>query len=549
MQSDRSETSRDISVLRQQLAEKDAAIAERERIIAEKEALLTERERVIAVREAELYAKTLQIEHLRAQLAVLRRARYGQSSEKLDREIEQLELILSELEEGVAESRTRSEQAKNPPAATPRRKPAEHKPRGRKPLPEHLPREEVVHAPPAACSSCGSTVLRRVSNDRTEVLEYVPSSFKVVAHLRDVVSCRHCETIMQAPLPSLPIERGRPGPGLLAHVAVAKYADGLPLHRQTEIYEREGIELDRSTLADWVGTTAALLRPLVEAIGQHVCVGPVLHADDTPMKVLAPGHGKTKTGRLWVAVRDERPWSGAAPPAAFYRYSRDRKGEHARALLGSCRGFLHADGYGGFDSLYACDPKTGVARLTEVACWSHARRKLYDIYEDTRSPLAREGLERIAPLFEIEARINGQIPEQRLAVRQAEAVPLLADLKSFFDTALKQISGASTLAKAIRYSTSRWSALTRYTTDGRLEMTNNAAERAIRPVATARNNFIFLGSDSGGERAAAMFTIIETCKMLDLDPEAYLRDVLARIADHPIKRIAELLPWRWKSSG
>ena len=494
----RSNSFRKVELLRQQLAERDAAIAERERIIAEKEEQLNERERVIAVRDAELYAKTLQIENLKAQLAILRRSRYGRSSEKLDQEIEQLELLLGELEEGVAEGRTRAEQLAKSPAAPRRDKRNGHTPHGRKPLPAHLPREEIVHPPASSCTCCGGTVLRKVGTHRTEVLEYVPSSFKVTVHLRDAVSCRVCETIMQAPLPSFPIERGRPGPGLLAHVVVGKYADGLPLNRQTEIYKREGVDLDRSTMADWVGTTAALLRPLVEAIGQHVRAGQVLHADDTPMKVLAPGHGKTKTGRLWVAVRDERPWAGSAPPAAFYRYSRDRKGENAEALLTGCRGFLHADGYGGFQSLYVSDPKTNVPRLTEVACWSHARRKVYEFYESTKSPLAREVLERIAPLFEIEARINGQVPERRLAVRQAEAVPLLAELKSFMDKVLSQISGAGTLAKAIRYATSRWSALTRYTTDGRLEMTNNAAERAIRPLAMTRKNFVFLGSDAGG---------------------------------------------------
>ena len=547
MQTMRFDNSQKVEFLRRQLAEKDAAIAERERIIAEKEEQLNERERVIAVRDAELYAKTLQIENLKAQLAVLRRSRYGRSSEKLDQEIEQLELLLGELEEGVAEGRTRAEQIAKSPTAPRRDKRKGHTPHGRKPLPEHLPREEIVHPPASSCTCCGGTVLRKVGTHRTEVLEYVPSSFKVTVHLRDAVSCRVCETIMQAPLPSFPIERGRPGPGLLAHVVVGKYADGLPLNRQTEIYKREGVDLDRSTMADWVGTTAALLRPLVEAIGQHVRAGQVLHADDTPMKVLAPGHGKTKTGRLWVAVRDERPWAGSAPPAAFYRYSRDRKGENAEALLTGCRGFLHADGYGGFQSLYVSDPKTNVPRLTEVACWSHARRKVYEFYESTKSPLAREVLERIAALFEIEARINGQVPERRLAVRQAEAVPLLAELKSFMDKVLSQISGAGTLAKAIRYATSRWSALTRYTTDGRLEMTNNAAERAIRPLAMTRKNFVFLGSDAGGDRAAAMFTILESCKMLGINPEAYLRDVLTRIADHPINRIADFLPWRWKS--
>jgi len=260
---------------------------------------------------------------------------------------------------------------------------------------------------------------------------------------------RDRETIVQAALPSFPIERGRPGPGLLAHVAVSKYADGLPLHRQSVIYARQGVDLDRSTMADWMGSAAALLRPLVEAIRQHVCAGPVLHADDTTVPVLAPGLGRTRTGRLWAAVRDERTWAGAAPPAAFYCYSPDRKGEHAEALLGQCRGFLHADGYGGFQSLYMPDPKTGLPRLTEVGCWSHARRKVYEVYEATASPLAKEALERIAELFAIEERINGRAPPERLAVRQQDAVPLLAELETFLHKALNQISGKSTLANLL----------------------------------------------------------------------------------------------------
>jgi transposase len=531
------------------LAEKDALLVERERTIAEKEALLAERDRVIAVRDAELYAKTLQIEHLKAQLAVLRRARFGRSSEKLDREIEQLELLLGELEEGVAESTARVEQTKSEPAATPRTKPINRKPGGRKPLPEHLPREQVVHQPAPECPCCGGTVLRRIDDELTEVLEYVPSSFKVIEHVRPKLSCRACETIVQAPPPSLPIERGRPGPGLLAHVVVAKFTDALPLHRQSVIYARDGVDLDRSTLADWVGRAAWLVQPLVDAIGLYVCAGLVLHADDTTVPVLEPGRGRTRTGRLWAVVRDERPCAGTAPPAAFYRYSADRKAEHAQALLGSCRGFLHADGYAGFNSLYGLDPKTEKARLSEVACWAHVRRKLYDVHKATAAPLAKEALERIAELFAIETRINGSTPPLRLEARQEDSVPLLAALETFLRSALGQISGKSTLAKAIRYALNRWPQLTRYTTDGRLEMTNNAAERAIRPLVLGRKNYLFAGSDSGGHRAAAMYTIIETAKMTGLDPEAYLRDVLARIADHSIHRIGELLPWNWKPRG
>ena len=384
-----------------------------------------------------------------------------------------------------------------------------------------------------------------MGQDEREVLEYVPSSFKVIRHVRPKLSCRACETIVQEPMPALPIERGRPGPGLIAHVLVSKYCDHLPLHRQAVIYAREGVDLDRSTLADWVGQAVFLLSPLAETIGRHIRAGAALHADDTTVPVLAPGLGKTRTGRLWVLVRDERPWGSPVPPAAFYRYSADRRGIHAQALLGSCRGFLHADGYAGFNALYQSTTPAGDAPLAEISCWSHARRKFYDIHHATASPIALEALQRIAALFAIESGIRGQSPERRAAMRQEHARPLLDELKVFLDAALARISGKSTLAGAIRYTLSRWAALNRYAADGRLEMSNNAAERAIRPLVLGRRNYLFCGSDAGGQRAACLYTLAETCKMNGINPQAYLTDILGRIADHPIHQIDALLPWFW----
>jgi transposase len=489
--------------------------------------------------QADLYAKTLHIEKLKAQLAVLRRARFGRSSEKIDRDIEQLELMIGDIEEDQGEGHERGK-ASEPSAA---RQQAERSIPARRPLPAHLPRERIEHEAACACPACGGTDLTVIGADEREVLEYVPSHFKAVVHVRPKLSCRACETITQVPMPSLPIERGVPGPGLLAHVLVSKYCDHLPLHRQSGIYARAGVEIERSTMADWVGRMAFLLEPLAQSIARHVRSGIVLHADDTPVPVLDPGRGKTRTGRLWVAVRDERPWGSGVPPAVFYRYAPDRRAVQAESLLKDCRGFLHADAYSGFNGLYEPDAITGASRLTEVACWVHARRKIYEVHVATASPAAQALLERIGALFAIETGIHGHAPEDRLAVRAARAAPLLEQMKAEFETVLRQISGKSSLAQALRYALSRWDALTRYTTDGRLDICNNAAERAIRPLALGRKNWLFAGSDSGGERAATMYTLIETAKISGLDPEAYLRNVIDRIADHPIRRIDELLPW------
>ena len=503
-------------------------------------------QRDVAWLKAEVHAKALMIEKLRAQLTVLRRARFGRSSEKLDAQVEQLELLIDDLEESAAQALARADVEAPDATETAASSSKTRKASTRAPLPDHLATETIVHAAPCVCPSCGGSRFGRIGADEREVLEYVPSHFKRVVHVRPKMSCRDCETIVQAPMPTLPIEKGRPGPALLAHVVVSKFCDHLPLHRQSDIYARQGVSIDRSVMAGWIGHIVGLLEPLSERIERHVRAGLALHADDTPVPVLDPGRGKTKTGRLWTAVRDERPFGATSAPAAFYRYSPDRKAEHAHALLAGCRGFLHADGYAGFADLYEPEPETGIPRLTEVACWAHARRKIYDVHAETGSAAAREALERIARLFAVEADIRGRSPADRSEARRRRSAPLLAELKSFLDATLAAISGKSSLAGAIRYATSRWTALTRFVDDGRLEMTNNAAERAIRPLALGRKNYLFAGSDAGGRRAAILYTLIETAKMNDIDPEAWLADVIARIADHPINRLDDLLPWKWK---
>jgi len=479
----------------------------------------------------EVKAKSLKIAQLEARIAKLKRLQFGQSSEKLAREIEQLELELDELHEDEA-----VQAAEHPAAAQALiEKPA------RRPLPPHLPRETAVYEPSCTCPNCGGA-MRRLGEDVTEVLEYVPASFKVIRHVRPKLSCRVCETIVQAPMPSLPIERGRPGPGLLAHVLVAKYADHLPLYRQSGIYAREGVDIERSTLADWVGRSAALLDPLVAALRKEVLASDMLHGDDTPVPVLAPGRGSTKTGRLWAYVRDERPHGGQRPPAAVYFYSPDRKGEHPQAHLKSFKGVLHADGYAGFNAIFE------KANVIEAACWAHVRRKFFDVHAANGSPIANEALDRIGALYGIEADIRGKPPDERQRSREEKSLPLLAGLKAWLETTLPKLSGKSDLAAAMRYALNRWDALIRYTHDGRIEIDNNAAERSIRGIALGRKNYLFAGSDTGGDRAAAIYSLIETAKLNGLDPEAYLRNVLTRIADHKINRVAELLPWNWSAT-
>jgi len=479
------------------------------------------------------------VEALRAEVLRLRRWRFGRSSEVIDANIAP-ELPLAGGESTPPAPRQELSDPDRPPKLM-AVEPVTSKAIQRRParlLPPELPRVIKVHPPSrCTCPDCGKQ-LSRLGEDTSEQLDYVHGYFQVIRHVRPKLSCGACAKILQAPAPSRPIERGLPTAALLAQVVAAKYADHSPLYRQEGIYRRSGVELPRAMLASWIADVAALVEPLVNALQRYVMCAEKLHADDTPVPVLSPGRGRTRTGRLWAYVRDDRPCGGTDPPAVVYRYSPDRKAERPREHLRSFTGILQADAYSGFTPLYAN------GKILEAACWAHARRKYYDVYVADRSPIAAQALQRIGELYEIEREIRGRGPAERHAARQTRSVPVLEDLGTWLRATQRTVSAKSPIAAAIHYTLVRWAALTRHLDDGRIEVDNNAAERAIRALVLGRRNYLFTGSDAGGDTAACLYSLIGTCRLNEIDPHLYLRHVLEHIAMHPINRIGELLPWR-----
>ena len=509
-----------------------------ETIAALTAALAAERE---ARQQAEARASGAEalVAYYKLQIAKLRREQYGQSSERGRKLLDQLEL---QLEEAVA-SAAEDEIAAAPVSSTTAVHPFTRKKPVRAPFPAHLPRERVVIPAPIACPCCGGR-LAKLGETIIETLEVVPRQWKVIQTVREKFACRACEKITQPPAPFHVIPRGHVGPRLLAMILYAKYGEHQPLNRQSEAYAREGVDLDVSTLADHVGAAAAVLNPLTELIRRHVLAAERVHGDDTTVPLLAKG--KTITARLWTYVRDDRPFAGPDPPAAAFFYSRNRAGEHPARHLAGYAGILQADAYAGFGELY--DGRRQPKPITEAACWSHGRRHFFELADLRKAPLAVEAVRRIDELFAIERRINGLAADDRLAARQHESRPIVADLEQWMRAERARLSRHAAIAQAIDYMLKRWPTFTRFLDDGRICMTNNAAERSLRGIALGRRAWLFAGSDRGGERAAAIYTLIATAKLNDINPQAWLADVLGRINDHPASRLGELLPWHWKAT-
>jgi transposase len=496
---------------------------------------LIERERAL---QTELREKQHQIEHLKFQLAQLRHARFGQTSEQLE-SAGQLPLTLDALQAAVDQAMREAEAlCEQTPTV------AKAKPVRRKHLPEHFERvTEMIEPKGCLCQECGGVLQAFGKADESEVLEVKTVTFTVRRQIRPKRRCAKCSSIVQAPAPSRPIPKSFAGASLLALVLTWKYGFHLPLYRQCQIFAQAGLSISRTTLMQWVGASSELLGPLVAALAKYVLSAPNLNADDTPIKVLAPGTGKTRRGRLWTYVRDGRPWKSRDPPAVWYQYSPSWHGVYPQKHLAAYRGKLQVDAYAGFDPLFAPSRPNVPARILEISCAAHMRRKFFEVHSALKSPLAKEALDRFAELYAIEAQIRGRAPEERRAVRQEHAVPLLKAFRAWMLEKLGQVENKSALAAALHYSINQWEALVRYTEDGRLEIDNNAAERSIRGMGVGRRNYLFFGSDTGGERAAIIYALIETCKLNEIDPQRYLEYVLERIAEHPINRVEELLPW------
>ena len=494
------------------------------------------------------------IEHLKLQIEKLKRALYGPRAERTARLLDQMELKLEELETTATQDELRAEQEAAKAKTTTvagftRKRPS------RQPFPEHLPRERVVLPGPTQCFCCGGSRLAKLGESVTETLESTPRIFKVIQHVREKFTCRDCEKISQEPAPFHTIPRAFAGPSLLAMIAYDKFGLHQPLNRQSERFGLEGVPLSVSTLADLIGATCVALKPVYNFIKSTVFKAERIHGDDTTVPVLA--QGQTDIARVWVYVRDDRPFGGSGPPCAVFYYSHDRAGIHPQTHLAEYSGVFQADAYGGYNKLYV--PTRSPGPLIEAACWAHGRRKFFELADIARNakrraqgktpafvaPMALAALQRIDTLFEIERGINGRSPAERLAVRQQLCGPLVTELESWMRAERAKLSRHNDVAKAMDYMLNRWPAFTRFLTDGRICLTNNAAERALRTLALGRKSWLFAGSDRGGERAAMMYSLITTAKMNDVDPQAWLADTLARIANHPAQRIGELMPWNW----
>jgi transposase len=486
--------------------------------------------RLLAAERTSLSEAQAEIERLHLIIKKLQRSQFGRRAERLDDD--QLQLGLEDLNADLARAEAILPSARTRTPRTQDERPS---------LPAHLPREDrrfdVEHQ---ACSCCGGP-LHMIGETVSEMLDHVPARLRVIRICRPRYGCRACGTIHQAPAPERPIAKGLATPALLAHVLVAKYCDHLPLYRQSQIFARQGVEIDRSTLANWVGGACWWLEPLQKRLAEHVFASQKLFADDTPIPVLDPGRGRTKAGRLWVYARDDRPWNGPDPPAAVYLYSPDRKADRPASHLAKFKGVVQVDGYPGFDRL----SEGGDIQL--AACWAHARRKFYEVQQATGSPIAAQALRRIAELYAIETTIRGQTAVIRQSVRQARSLPLVEAMKRWLEAQLAHIPPRSSLADAMRYALTRWDALCRFLDDGRIELDTNPVERAIRPVTLGRKNHLFAGSDGGADRWATVCSLITTAKLNDVEPFAYLEDALERMSNgHPMSRLDDLLPWNWR---